>query len=96
MLIYTQCGNFTIFLSLWFYVKSIFGDSRSAKSAILTHLEALKFDFNRRSRIKMDKKIGYLWTKMWPTCQVLAIFGAINFFNLVNLSLPRVQKIICD
>ena len=23
-----------------------FGDSRSAKSAILTHLEALKFDFN--------------------------------------------------
>ena len=43
---YTQCGNFRIFLSLIFYVKSILGDSRSAKSIILPHLEALKFDFD--------------------------------------------------
>ena len=33
-----------IFLSLRFYVKSIFKESKSAKSAILTHLEALNFD----------------------------------------------------
>ena len=31
-------------MSLRFYVKLNFWDSRSAKSAILTHLEALNFD----------------------------------------------------
>ena len=41
----SQCGNFRISLSLRFYVKSNFGDSRSAKSAILTLLEAPHFDF---------------------------------------------------
>ena len=36
-----QCGNFMIFLSLRFYVKSIFGIlDRKSKSTILTHLEA--------------------------------------------------------
>ena len=40
-----QCGNYRIFLSLGFYVKPNFGGSRSEKSAILTHLEALNFDF---------------------------------------------------
>ena len=40
----TQCGNFMIFLSLRFYVKSILENSRSAKSAILTHSQALNFD----------------------------------------------------
>ena len=34
-----------IFLSLRFYVKSIFRGFRSAKSAILTRLEAPNFDF---------------------------------------------------
>ena len=32
-----QCGNYMIFLSLRFYVKSILGSSRSAESDILTH-----------------------------------------------------------
>ena len=41
----TWCGNFRIFLLPRFYVKSIFGDSRSAKCAILKHLEALDFGF---------------------------------------------------
>ena len=39
-----QCGNLRIFLSLRFYVKSTFTESRSAKSAILAHLEALHFN----------------------------------------------------
>ena len=34
-----------IFLSLRFYVKSILEDSWSAKSAIVSHLEVLNFDF---------------------------------------------------
>ena len=42
----SQCGNYRIFLSLRFYVKLNFGDFRSAKYAILTHLEALNFDFH--------------------------------------------------
>ena len=41
----TQCGNLAIFLSLWFYVKSILAEFRRSKNAILTILEALDFDF---------------------------------------------------
>ena len=41
----TQCGNFIIFLSLRFFVKSILGSVKVLKSAIFTHLEALNFDF---------------------------------------------------
>ena len=36
--------EFSELLLLRIYVKSIFGDSRSAKFAILTYLEALNFD----------------------------------------------------
>ena len=38
-------GNLAIFLPLWFYVKSIFGDFRVSKSAILTTSAALNFNF---------------------------------------------------
>ena len=41
----TQCGNFIIFLSLRFYVKPILEMLTSAQSAILTHVQALYFDF---------------------------------------------------
>ena len=51
-----QCGNFMIFISLRFYVKSIFEYSRSAKTAFF------------------------------------AILGAVNFVNLVNISLLILKK----
>ena len=41
----SQCGKFMIFLSFKSYVKSIFGDSRIAKSAFFTHLEAVNFRY---------------------------------------------------
>ena len=40
-----QCGNYRIFLSLRFYVKSKLTNLRDSKSAIFAHLEALNFDF---------------------------------------------------
>ena len=40
----TQCANFMIFLSLGFYVKSIFENPWRAKSVNFTHLEALNFN----------------------------------------------------
>ena len=61
----TQCGNFTIFLSLRFYVKS--GDARSTKSAILTRFGPLDFNFyvffcplwsvklTKKSKLKVSK-----------------------------------------
>ena len=55
---FSQCGNFKIFVSLRFYVKFNFVDSRSAKTSIF------------------------------------AILGAVNFVNLENFSLPKVQKFI--
>ena len=36
----SQWGNLAIFLSLWFYVKSIFADFRRSKSPILTILKS--------------------------------------------------------
>ena len=43
--ILSQCGNFMIFPITQILREIKFGDSRSAKSAILTHLEALNWDF---------------------------------------------------
>ena len=40
-----QSGNLAIFLSLWFYVKSILADFWRSKTTISTILEALNFDF---------------------------------------------------
>ena len=42
---FSQCGNFIIFLSLRFLREINLWDSGSAKSAILTYLEALNFGF---------------------------------------------------
>ena len=42
----TQCGNFIFFIVTQILCEINFGDSRSAKSAILTHLETLDFDFH--------------------------------------------------
>ena len=53
-----QCGNFMIFLSLRFSVKSTIGIlCRGAKSAILTHLEALNFD--------LDDFLGFLKAEIY-------------------------------
>ena len=43
----TQCGNFRIFLSLRFYVKSILGilEVKNEKSVVWAELESLNFDF---------------------------------------------------
>ena len=41
----TQCGNFRIFLSFRFYVKSILAHFKRSKTAISTILRALNFDF---------------------------------------------------
>ena len=40
----TQCGNYRIFLSPRYYVKSIFDKFRCSTMAVLTVLEALYFD----------------------------------------------------
>ena len=68
--LYAQCGNFMIFLSLRFYVKSILGHSRSAKSAILTHLMALNcnsYEFMQFQRLKITKLIIFITPKMAKT-----------------------------
>ena len=43
---FSQCGNFRIFLSLRFYVKSILRTLEVQNLPFLTHLEALDFDFH--------------------------------------------------
>ena len=41
----SKYGNLAVSLPLWFYVKLIFPDLRSSKTAILIILEVLNFDF---------------------------------------------------
>ena len=66
-----------IFLQLHFYVKSILTDFRRSKSAILTILEALNFDFWKNFtlenvlRSKNQKFRAALMVKM-------SVFGASN------------------
>ena len=50
-----QCGNVRIFLPFRFYVKSILADFRRSKSAFLTILEALNFDFWKTVTLEMSK-----------------------------------------
>ena len=71
-----QCA---IFLALWFYVKSILADFRRSKTANLTILEALNFDFwkyftlgfskilkNWKSRAVQMVKMGVFRASKWP------------------------------
>ena len=44
--IHTQCGNVRIFLSLRFYVKSIFGIAELSKIAMCDNFKAMKCDFD--------------------------------------------------
>ena len=71
----SQCGHFTIFLPLRFYVKS---KSGVTKTAILTILEALNVDFlGKISHFKVSKipKIAkFRASKMVKT----AVFGVTN------------------
>ena len=64
-----------IFLSFRFYVKSIFDDSRSAKSAILSDLEALNLDFYEflhllKAEIDLINKIINIAKKMKRLSQI--------------------------
>ena len=55
----TQCENTMNFLSLDHILREInFGDSRSAKYAIVTHLEALNIDFLKAEIHQINKIQG--------------------------------------
>ena len=56
-----------IFLSLRFYVKSIYSISRCEKSAIFTHLEALNCDFYEflhYLKAEIDQKLKFRVSKV--------------------------------
>ena len=62
-----QCENFSIFLSLRFYVKSILGIFWNLKTAIITILKAKNFDFCTfwkltKFRAAEIAKTGTFWT----------------------------------
>ena len=61
------------------------GQCRVSKSAILTHWDALKFDFLR--------EINFGDCRSSKTADFV-ILGALNFVNLANFSLQKVEKFI--
>ena len=58
----SQCGNFTIFLSVRFYVKSTLGILEVQNLPFLSNLEALNFDFY--------DILHFLKTKICPNPQI--------------------------
>ena len=77
------------FLQLWFYVKSILVDFRRSKTAVLTILEALNFDFWKNFTLENVKspqifKIqscwngqnGSFWGSKWPNLISRKIWSA--------------------
>ena len=93
-----QCGNFMDFVSFRFYVESILR-IKSAKSAILLHLEALNFDFFFMNfctfwRLKFTK-----WTKFTaPKMAKTTAFALLESSKLISrkLSVRKAQKGSCD
>ena len=78
----TQCEYFRIFQSLRFYVKSTFGDSRSAKTAIFANFGALNFD------ILVDFSLLQVPKLKKPK------FSASKYFELVDFILLKSPKSI--
>ena len=75
----THCRNLAIFLSVWFYVKSILADFRRSKTAVLTILEAMNFEFWQFFTLENVKSVqkskiqtcsngqnGSFWGCNWP------------------------------
>ena len=61
-----------IFLPFWFYVKSILVDFRRSKTATLTVLNALKFNFGRNFPLKN--------AKMYQKCKIQSFSKAVFGF----------------
>ena len=74
----SQCGNFMIFLSLRFYVKSNLGEARSSKTAVFAIFEALNFvDLVNFSLSKLYKFSASICVKM-------ADFALLGSSNLIS------------
>ena len=84
----TQCGYFMIFLSLRFYVISIFEDPRSTKCAILTHVEALNFDFHALLGLKFTKLAKFSAKKMVKT----AVLQLLHSPKLISRKIWMTEK----
>ena len=70
-------------------------DSKSAKSAILTHLEALNIDFHDFSTLHILCEINFGDSKSAISAVLTQLVAlALNIVNLVNSSLQKVQKCI--
>ena len=83
-----ECENFIIFLSLRFYVKSIFGIlDRSAKYAILTHLQAL---FALFCRLKCTKSTKFRGPKMAKK----GILGLLDSPKLISRKIWMIEKFV--
>ena len=80
---YTEHGNFVIFLSLKFYMKSFFYYFWSAKSAILTNFEALKFDFYA---------FLHFLTKFRAPKIVKAVFEFLDSLKLISRKIWMTEK----
>ena len=101
-----QCGNFIIFLSSRFYVKSVFWDSRSANSTILTHLEALNCDFyeflhflkakiNQKSKLRISKIVKKAYFALLESSKLISrkisvIQKSSNFHTVLSLPLAKI------
>ena len=96
----TRCGNVTIFLSVRFYVKTIIENLfRSCKNVIQTiNVNPFCDDYYIYDNVEIWKDFfhycsDFTWNQFSESSEnnIFAIFLALHFDNLANLSLQKVQ-----
>ena len=89
-----QFGNLAIFLPLELCVKSLLADFRRSKTAVLTNLEALNFDFLGISHLKISEYFKLLKLQSFSTGPNGSFWGfKISKIDLMeNLSGRKILK----
>ena len=76
-----QCEKLAIFLSLWYYVKSMLADFRGSKTAILTILAAMNFEYLESFDIfkcEISKKSKFIPSKIAKLAILLPLWSLVK------------------
>ena len=84
LILLAQCGNFQKFPATQTIHENSFRDSKSAKSAFLTHLEALNFDF--------DKSLHFLKAETFQINKIQSLQNCKNGIFFLTFALYSLQN----
>ena len=88
----TQRRNLAIMLWLWFYVKSILADFRRSRTAVLTIMEALNFDFWKNFTLENVKSSQKFKIQSYSNGQNGSFLGASKWPKLISHKIWPAEK----